>query len=103
MVGFIFKKKSCVNFLLNVDLTYFLCSHQSGAISSGHCLTEILFVICLIDKQQIGIMIEIFQQIQEESQGLVHCPSNQLYKNPMEYFQTFYKVSTFLEGHMIVM
>lgn len=40
-------------------------------------------------------MIEIFQQIQEESQGLVHCPSNQLYKNPMEYFQTFYKVSTF--------
>lgn len=48
-------------------------------------------------------MIEIFQQIQEESQGLVHCPSNQLYKNPMEYFQTFYKVSTFLEGHMMVM
>lgn len=48
-------------------------------------------------------MIEIFQQIQEESQGLVHCPSNQLHKNPMEYFQTFYKVSTFLEGHMIVM
>lgn len=50
MVGFIFFLKSCVNFLLNVDLTYFLCSHQSGAISSGHCLTEILFVICLIDK-----------------------------------------------------
>lgn len=48
-------------------------------------------------------MIELFQQIQEESQGLVHCPSNQLYKNPMEYFQTFHKVSTFLVGHMIVM